>query len=171
MATDSASAHLGLGLIAVAPLAYAGVSKLLDPQRFARVLPAFGLPVPAAAVSASVLGACEFAIALSVVLLAAWPTAAALSLAYIAFAVALERAHRRGAAGDCGCFGALRATISRAAVGRNLALAALALLLTVVRATSLLDTYELGLAMGAVVALGLGSASLDTALSVRAARR
>src|ERR1700741_966596 len=90
-------------VVCAAPLAYAGVAKLLDEQAFVPHLPTFGLPATPAVVRTVALGELVSATAMIV-----WSAPAAVvpaTVAYALFALAMARAVRAGRSGDCGCFG------------------------------------------------------------------
>jgi hypothetical protein len=159
--------HVTAALIASGPLLYAALSKLLAPDRFSLALPTFGLGLPQRPSTSVAIGLAELGIGIANVLVPSWQSAACLSLFYLAFGVVIERARRRGASGDCGCFGALPARIDRVAVVRNLGFALAAATLAVGRAVGVLVSYEPASAAAATVGLVLASAALDTYLSIR----
>jgi uncharacterized membrane protein YphA (DoxX/SURF4 family) len=123
---DAVALALRLGLAAL--FLYAGAVKLADPAGFAvdianyRVLPAWLVP-PLAAMLPGVEIACGACLL--------WPrarrSAAWLTLALLgAFTLAVGQALARGINLECGCFGASRAPVTVATLGRDLALVAAA---------------------------------------------
>lgn len=116
---------LGVRIAVAAVLALASAAKLRSPRAAGAGLGAFGIPDAVRVPAALALAALEGALAVGV---ATGSDAAAYGAAALvaAFAVALAVALARGRGGaPCGCFGA-RSRITRAAVARNLVLAAAA---------------------------------------------
>jgi len=116
---------LGVRIAVAAVLALASAAKLRSPRAAGTGLAAFGIPNAARVPAAVALAGVEAALAVGV---ATGSNAAAYGAAALvaAFGVALAVALARGRGGTpCGCFGA-RSRITRAAVGRNLVLAAAA---------------------------------------------
>ncbi len=104
--------------------AVAGISKVLRREEVVVSFRAMGLP---AARSLS-MGVPVVEIAISILIVIAPVIGAVLALVMLAvFSLVVTRALRQGIEVDCGCFGAiLRKPLSRADLGRNALLAALA---------------------------------------------
>jgi hypothetical protein len=89
---------------------------------------------------------------------------------YLFFAVLTGRARLRGSSGDCGCFGALPASIDNVAVIRSAVFAALCACLAYARLNAWLPTYEVGAAAILFVLVTLGGAALQIVLEIRLSR-
>lgn len=154
-------ADVALGAVLVAT----ALAKLAAPRASAEGLATFGLrPAARRRVAWGVLVATEMALGVLVAL--GFDTAALAAAALLAaFAAALALALRRGLAGaPCGCLGA-RSRVSRAAVARNLLLAAAFVALPLVPATA--PGAQTWLAAGLAVAL-MGVAGLGVAVAALA---
>jgi hypothetical protein len=163
-----AAAHIILSSLIGAPLLYAGVSKVMEGSRFRAALAQYRLPVPASTGVVAAIAGVELTLGAVGLLAPVAATAIVTALGYLLLASALERARRLGAIGECGCFGALAASIDRAGVLRNLAFAVLAMAVAVARGTGLLPAYDVLLGVWSVIAIALAAAACDTALAVRA---
>jgi hypothetical protein len=163
--------HLLLACASGAPLVFAAIAKLTAPTTFLVALPRLHLGLPSTARTVNAVGAVEIVGGAALLVAERWESAAACGVAYGGFAILIERARRSGAAGDCGCFGALPSRIDARAVWRNLGLGALALALAIGRATGALPNYGLGTALLVGVGMLLSTAALDTVLVVRRAAR
>ncbi|HLM63907.1 MAG TPA: MauE/DoxX family redox-associated membrane protein [Acidimicrobiales bacterium] len=119
-------------------LLVAGAAKVADPLRTAGALRALGRPVPeplvrAGAGAEAVLGAAGVVAAGAVV-------GALVAASYVGFAAFVAAAARSGApVGSCGCFGEADTPARPAHVAVDLALAASAVVATVVSAPPLLE--------------------------------
>ena len=160
--------HLILAAAVSGPLLYAGASKLLDASRFVATIPKFGIVLlrPSEA-TARAVGGLELLAGALLLLLVSATSALVGGIVYLCLASVMARALFRGAAGDCGCFGALGGRIDAIAVVRNLVLAAAALGLAAARASALVADYEFRSALILVIAIGLGGAVVDTLLEIR----
>ncbi len=109
-------------LAAAALLAAAGVQKVGRPDPAVRALRSVGLRVPGGLVRLG--GAVEVAICIAAVLTGSWWAAALVSASYLAFAVFVAVARRRGGVlASCGCFGRADTPPTLAHIGVNLLLA------------------------------------------------
>lgn len=114
----------GVALALAGVLFFAAVSKLIDIAAFERALRGYRLLGSAPTrVLAWAIPWLEIAVGTLVVLWVSPLSAAAATALFFAMVVALVLALRRGAAGDCGCFGKLESRIGTGAVVRATSLA------------------------------------------------
>lgn len=158
--------QLILALAVGAPLAYSGVSKLLNPWPFVRALPAFGLPIPSTTSMARVVGWSELLLGAGVIATRHWLPALAALIAYAALTMLVGRATARGASGDCGCFGAIATKIDRAATLRNAAFSLTAGGLLASRLLDLPASYPQETALLLAGLLPIAAAAIDTGLQL-----
>jgi hypothetical protein len=168
MYSGAAALHFAIGLIVGAPLLYAAASKLLDPSRFAKAIPRFGLgflaPEPT---RARLVGVLELACGAGLLAVPLPVTGVTTGLLYLGFAALLFRARLRGTTGECGCFGALASRIDAASIVRNLVLALGSFSVAYLRESGQLVPYEPGLAAALVAVFTVGAATTDTILEIR----
>lgn len=168
MAEFGEALHLVFAAMTSGPLLYAGISKLLDPQPFMTAVPSYQLPfLHGNAATTRAVGICELGLGCASLLVQAPVTAVALMLVYAGLTIIVLRAWRRGARGDCGCFGALSSDFSMWGVSRNVALLLASLVLFAVRLTETLPGYELGTAAATGVGLTFAAAAAETLAQVR----
>ena len=160
-------AHLVATCAVAGPLVYAAVAKLLSPAGFSVALPQYRLSLPSRPATAQAVGLLELVVAGALIAVVRWESAALCAGAYLGFAFVVERARRLGASGDCGCFGSLASRIDRGAVLRNVGLGIAAGLISLGRALSQLPEYGASAGLVAAVMLLLGTAVLDTVVTVR----
>jgi hypothetical protein len=158
---STAIPHLAASLLTVIPLVYAAVAKALGPTESSDGLRRLGVNVPP-----PVIAAAESLIASTLVLINRWETALLLAATYAIFTLVLERARRRGVAGDCGCFGRLGGRINTLAVLRNAALVVGALALAAARRSGSAEDYELLSGVVSLAMLAVASGVIDTFLVV-----
>lgn len=168
MGGSGTAVHLILALLIAAPLVFAGITKLLGPTRFAAAIPSFGLGfVPASPSAARLVGLVEFTQGAVLFLVPSHTTALTTTLLYLLLGWLMWRAVRRGASGDCGCFGAIPGRIDRWSVVRNVILAVAAAGLVSGRYGQHLERYELAVAAPLLIAITVGFALTDTVIEVR----
>lgn len=127
--------------VACTLLAVGGAAKAWRPGDTARALALFGWPVGSRAVRLG--GMAELALAAGALMTAAPALAGMVGLSYVAFAVWVSVALRRGLPiSSCGCFGTPDAPPSVVHVVLNLAAAAAAFAATAVRVPPLIDTLR-----------------------------
>lgn len=167
LAEVSVFGGLALAALVSAPLLYAGVSKLLAPEKFLAGLHRLRLPIPSRTSSAVAIGLAECVVAVANIILSLWILALACLSLYLIFAAVLERARRAGVLGDCGCFGAIATAIDITAVARNGLFACVALVLLAVRVSGVSASYDSSVTIAMSVALLLGAAVIDTLFTLR----
>jgi hypothetical protein len=145
-------------------LVVAGASKLAAPEQVASTLASLGFARPAApgrargVLAARVVGAVEVGLGLAALVAGGVLLAVGVALAYLAFAVIVVLARRRGLA-SCGCFGARSAPPSWVHVAVNVGSAAVAVVAATIdggpvpAADGLADLGGTGVVVAALVLL------------------
>jgi hypothetical protein len=160
-------ASVALGAVIAAPVVYASVTKFMDVTRFRAALALYRLPFPASRGVVLAVATAELALGVTVLVGPGPSSAAVAALGYALLAGVLERARRLGATGECGCFGALPASIDLGGVLRNAVFAALSAAIAAARWHGLLPMYDPMWGVWCVIAIALVAATCDTALAVR----
>ena len=159
--------HLALTSLVVAPLLYAGVSKVMDPTRFRLALTQYRVRLPGRGAVVHLIACVELTLGGIVLVIPVAGSAVVAALGYLLLAGVLERARRLGAKGDCGCFGSLPASIDRVGVARNVGFAIVAAIIASARWLRLLPPYEPVVGVWCAIGIALAAATCDTALAVR----
>jgi hypothetical protein len=142
----------GPALVAATLLALAGAQKLLDPTMTVGALRALGLPSAAAVVRAG--SAVELALGVAAVAVGGAPLWWLVALSYVAFALVVIAALRRGTMiGSCGCFGREDTPPHPVHVALNLVLAAVAVAAAVSLRGALADRLVARPGQGVVIVL------------------
>lgn len=151
-------------------LAHAAIVKLADLDLWRQHLAAYGMPANAQRLAAAVVPGAE-AIA-GVLLLTPWRIYGAVLAAslLLLYAVAMASLRLQGRTPDCGC-GGEPLPVSWALVGRNVVLAALAVLASAPMAERALGGADYLVVVAAVVLAGLIYAAFHQVLRHRAAPR
>jgi len=113
-------------LCLLATFAFAGFSKITDPNRTRRSMEKFGVPVRFAGLVGILVPLCELGVAIGLALRATVHVAAAAALLLlIAFTTAVSVNLWKGRKPECACFGGTRPSpIGASTLGRNLILGA-----------------------------------------------
>ena len=170
LAIGSPELHLVCAVVVSAPLLYAGLAKMLDPTHFALALPRFGLSdLPPTERTSWTVGMGEVAAAACVLARADWIGVVPATAGYVAFALLMLRAVRSGAAGECGCLGALPGRIDAWAIARNALFVVATAILGIARQQGLLAEYDTRSWILTIIFLTLMLAALEIALEIRRA--
>lgn len=167
------SVILAVQLALAAVFLTAGVAKLLDLRGARRNLEGFGVPPRAAAAAGPMLAASEFVVGVALIpeSTARWGAVGALLL-LMTFAVGIVRAMLRGEDPDCGCFGKLySAPAGGTTLWRNLALAALAVLVVWRGPDISLGDWVAARSAAELAAVGAAAAALALALRLSSKNR
>ena len=140
-----------------AVFAIAAAGKLIDLDGSRRSLEAFGVRGDAARIAGTALPLAEAATALLLLLKPTAQVGAGLALVLLgAFIAGITNAVRQGQTPDCNCFGALHSSpAGRNTIGRNAALAALAIVVLVEGPGPAIDTWVAGRSGAVIVAICL----------------
>lgn len=157
---------LGLRLLLAAVFITAGVGKLMDLNGSRRAVNDFGVPEPAAGVIGTLLPVAELAagVALIFVPTARWGALLA-AILLAGFIVGIARALARGEQPDCHCFGQIHsAPAGRVTLARNVALAALAVVIVAYGSGPAVDAWVSARSAAVLVAIGTSICAIAAAL-------
>lgn len=151
------TAVLACRILLAAVFATAAAGKLMDLAGSRRSLQAFGIQGDAARILGTALPFAELAAALLLVIQPTAQIGASLALVLLSvFIVGIVNALRQGKTPDCNCFGALHsAPAGRNTIGRNVALAAVAIFALVEGPGPTIDSWVAGRSGAVVVAVCL----------------
>ncbi|MDP9226477.1 MAG: hypothetical protein M3P18_22090 [Actinomycetota bacterium] len=131
--TPSATLDVTAALIIAAPLTFAGLGKLFDPNEFRGALRRYRIPSWTHRPLSIALPWLEVGAAVGSIVVASALLSALVAALYLAFAGTMTVSWLSGVRGDCGCFGPASSMIGPGAIIRTSALGVLASALAMAR--------------------------------------